>query len=212
MRVAEIPSGSRGLDTSSPLTASLVAAAVGEGFAFVCRYLSLGPRQGRTDLQPAERDLILDAGLGLVVVQHVRYPGWEPSIRLGTADGSQAAVHAHALELPEPTQLWCDLEGVDSRVPASQILAHLRAWEDAVTARGYEPGLYVGACSGLTGRQLYQGVRLARYWASASRIPSPDPRGYCLRQGAQVLWHGIYIDSDLVQTDGRGGLPTMVLR
>jgi hypothetical protein len=147
--VSTAPEGARGIDANSPITADVAQAFLAAGFSFVVRYV---PRTLRHtyDITAAEVETILSAGLGLMLVQHVAPEGWAPSASLGKAYGETAAREASAVGYPRGGVLWCDLEGVKLGTPAAMVVAYCSAWYTAVSAAGYEPGLYVGYGAGLT--------------------------------------------------------------
>jgi hypothetical protein len=102
--------------------------------------------------------------------------------------------------------IWLDLEGVAQGTPAEAVIAYCDSWHDRVSAAGYLAGLYVGAEAGLDSEQL-SATRFNRFWKSGSDVPAPA-RGYCMVQtiGGATL-DGVSYDSDLIQSDGAGGLP-----
>ncbi len=196
--------GLRGFDTDTSLRAAVAHQLVAQGYHFCVRYLSLGCPQDPGDLSHGEALDILQAGLALMAVQHVRYPGWTPSAALGTADGTHAATNAQSIGLPHGVNLWCDLEGVDAATPVQDILAYGNAWYQAVTTAGYVAGLYVGAGSRLNGQQLQGELQFQHFWKSASDVPE-IVRGYQLIQGdPDTSLDGVSIDRDTTQTDHEG--------
>ena len=132
-----------------------------QGYAFCVRYLSRVAQQGSNDLSAAEAQDILNAGLGLMTVQHVRAEGWVPTQELGASDSTAAANHVSQIGFPAGVNVWCDLEGVATGTPAQQVIDFCNAWYDAVAAAGYVPGIYVGANCILTGQQLRSDLKFA---------------------------------------------------
>jgi hypothetical protein len=89
------------------------------------------------------------------------------------------------------------------------VIAYCNNWFDEVVAKGYVPGIYVGAGAILTGTQLAN-LKFQHYWKSGSIVPKIPDRGYQLIQTIPnpplgELRHGIPIDFDLTQTDSLGG-------
>jgi hypothetical protein len=197
--------GERWCDSSSPLIADLARHAAAAGFTGWIRYLGLR-RRGGSDLSPAEVQLIHESGLDLQLVQRSRLPGWTPAALLGRLDGEAAAAQATALGAPTGISIWCDLESVASHASAADVDAYCRAWWAAVDGADYLAGLYVGCACGLSAEQLWR-LPFTRYWKSASTVPDPLPRSYCLLQKHQEMWHGIYIDRDDCCGDALGGCP-----
>ena len=118
-----------------------------------------------TDLSSGELQSILDTGLALMPVQHVRNPNWMPSAQLGSADGQNAVANAQACGLPAGVTIWCDSEGQAGG--AAETTAYVNAWAQALRNGGYDPGLYVGSGTPLDGQQLYA-LSVDRYWASSA--------------------------------------------
>jgi len=176
-----------------------------QGYKFCVRYLTLLGPQAPGDLSAPEATGILEAGLALMPVQHVREPGWSPSQDLGRQDGEQAAANAQQIGFPSGVNIWCDLEGVAEGASAQDVADHCNAWFDAVDAAGYVPGLYVGADAILSGRQVYD-LSFEHYWRSQSDVPDIPVRGYQLLQLApSIAANGIGIDVDIAQDDNEGG-------
>jgi hypothetical protein len=193
------------------LSSASAAALKAAELKFVIRYLSLGATESPGDLDLAETQAILNAGLALMAVQHVRYPGWLPSMAQGTADGGVAATHAVGAGLGAGTTVWLDLEGVSSAAPAETVIAYCNAWNQSVRAAGYDTGIYVGAACGLDGTALFEKLNLSRYWKSQSDVPNVERRGYCMTQllPSETV-AGVSIDFDVIGADYLGGLPRWV--
>ncbi len=135
-----------------------------------------------------------------------------------------------ALEIPAGTTVWLDLEGVDAwnlgktaqgRADLSRLI---NAWAKAIAGAGYMPGLYVGAPQPLTGADLYA-LAVVRYWLGIGRCVDYQGKdaypacGWTMRQD----WHnegmrginwrgtGVFVDTNAIQCDHRGRLPTWVV-
>ncbi|MFL5384578.1 MAG: DUF1906 domain-containing protein [Longimicrobiaceae bacterium] len=210
--VQNAPPGLKGFDANTPISASTAAAFHAAGYRFCVRYV------GRTqmasyDLTSTEAKTILEAGLALMVVQHVLNPGWTPSESLGQEYGANAAKFTKQIGVPAGVNLWCDLECVATGTPASEVTAYCNAWAAQVSASGYVPGLYIGYEPGLTGTQLYD-LAFDHYWAAYNVDGSskPLPRGYDLQQkvGTGGTIGGVSTESyddDWTETDAEGGTP-----
>jgi len=150
---------------------------------------------------------ITQAGLALMAVQHVRFPGWRPVRALGMSDGANAVTHALNAGLIAGVSIWHDLEGVQQPYVGENIIDYLEAWYDQVRRPSYLPGQYVGANCGLTGEQLWS-LSVTRYWKSAGDVPDVPNRGYCMVQNlVPYPVAGISINKDEVRQDNLGGLP-----
>jgi hypothetical protein len=198
--------GALGCDSDTKLGAQQAARLKSLGLRFVVRYLSLGANESGGDLDKPEVADILDAGLGLMAVQHVRLPGWTPSAALGIEDGSHAAHNAVSAGLPAGVTLWVDLEGINGTV--GDTVAYANAWNDAVKGAGYDTGVYVGGGVPLDEMQLFALLHTHRYWRSFSQVPNVGKRGYCMIQLYPTTnLGGVSVDLDIIQKDYLGGLP-----
>jgi hypothetical protein len=197
--------GLQGFDINSIVTAAHAATLKNAGYGFFIRYVPRTATLSAGNLTNAEALTILNAGLALMVVQHVAMPGWVPNAALGTSYGSYAATYASQIVgLPKGINIWCDLEGVNDSTPAADVIAYCQAWYAAVNAAGYIPGIYVGYGVVLTPQQLYANLSFKHYWR-AYNGPQVATRGYQLIQHTEVTVGGILIDPDVTQNDALGG-------
>jgi len=157
------------------------------GLDYFCGYLG--------SITPARLQAILAAGMAFMPVTYAEQ-----------FDGVRTVAQCEALGLPAGVTVWLDLEGSDL-TDAYATAAKINLWARAVTAAGYQPGLYVGAPQPFTAAQLYA-LGVVRYWRSPAAIPEPQC-GYCAIQlWPSVTWAGLLIDIDVVQQDRQGRLPT----
>ncbi len=193
-----------GFDSDTIITAAVAQQFYAGGYKFCLRYLSLRSESPQ-DLTPQEATDILNSGLALMPVQHVRKPGWSPSAILGQEDGQNAASNAQDVGFPAGVNVWCDLEGVDSGASPQDVIDYCQAWYTAVDSAGFVPGLYVGDSTQLSGQQLFD-LSFQHYWKSQSKVPAIPNRGYQLIQFLpSVTAYGIAIDMDITQTDAKNG-------
>jgi len=211
-------SGIKGFDANTTITPSIASAFYDKGYRFCVRYVGR-VSMASYDLTNSEANDILDAGLSLMIVQHVLNPGWTPSQSLGEEYGANAASFSQAIGLPAGVNVWCDLECVSPTVSSSTVAAYCTAWYDAVSAAGYVPGLYVGDEPGMTGSQLYYDLPFSHYWGAynVDGDCSPTPRGFQLQQkvGSGGTIGGLTTetyDDDWTETDGKGGTPVWLTR
>ena len=127
-RVVAAPPGVHGFDANSVLNHRICEVAKARGFEFCIRYVSRQDVQPVGDLSDAEANVILDAGLALMVVQHVAPENWSPSQALGTRNGKNAAKHARQIGFPDGVNVWLDLEGARTSTPHETIIAYCNAW------------------------------------------------------------------------------------
>jgi hypothetical protein len=195
--------GLRGFDINATVSGSVAQQFVQAGYHYCIRYVPFGTVQD-PDLTAAEAEGILGAGLALMAVQHVRYPGWDPSGPLGTQYGQAAVQYLQGIGFPGGVNVWCDLEGVGS-VPAQDVIDYCNNWYVAVATGGYVPGLYVGYEPGMSNQQLYD-LKFQHYWAAYNTNSSIPTRGYQLVQAPQSTHvAGLDYDDDTTQTDKLGG-------
>ena len=193
-----------GFDCDTTITASLAQKFFMQGYKFCLRYISRGMESDR-DLSQQEAIDILNSGLALMPVQHVRSPGWSPDLNLGQQDGQDAILNAQAVGFPVGVNVWCDLEGVDRNSQAQDVIDYCEAWFEAVNRAGYIPGIYVGAGALLTSQQLHD-FSFQHYWHSQSRVPDVPSRGYQMIQlFPSIQMNGVAVDLDIVQDDEQGG-------
>ena len=209
--VQSAPPGSLGFDANTVITKAVAQKFVAEGHKFCLRYLSRG-EQPPGDLSEAEANRILDAGLALMAVQHVRNAGWTPTAAMGDQDGQRAGQNAALVGLPPGVSVWCDLEGVASGVTAQAVTGYCNAWFDTVRAAGYVPGVYVGAGYVLDESQLFQ-LKFKNYWRSQSQVPNVAKRGYQMIQlFPEIKLNGITVDVDVTQNDFKNGQAQWLVR
>lgn len=203
--------GAHGIDCDVPLD-SARAQAFAEEAAFVVRYL---PRSGVPDphapdgdLTAIEIDVILGAGLALLVVQHVAPAPWHPVGQLGRDQAEAAVAGARAAGVPAGVTLFLDLEGVAAATDPAMVEDFCTTWEDHVRSAGYSTGLYVGAACGLAGGRL-AALRFDCFWRSASAVPALPGRGFAITQSvdAAFVLDGIAFDRDLITGHEGGGTP-----
>lgn len=209
--VQSAPTGSIGFDTDTQLNLDLAKRFRQSGYQFCLRYLSL-EAENSYDLDHDEAQAILDAGLALMPVQHVRYAGWSPDASLGTQTGNNAADNMLRIGFPSRVNAWLDLEGIDPDAAAKDVIDYCNSWYDAVAQPGYLPGLYVGANSILDSQQLYSDLRFQHYWHSLSIVPDVAVRGYQMIQSDGGTVHGISIDKNLTQADADRGQVQWLIR
>ena len=191
-----------GFDCDAVLSAALAQRFFSQGYRFCVRYLAR--THASLNLSEQEAADILNSGLALMPVQHVRAPGWLPDQTLGQQDGQEAVSLAQTIGFPDRVNVWCDLEEVNAGAKAQDVIDYCRAWHHAVRAAGYSPGLYVGAGTLLTGQQLF-GLPFQHYWRSSSSVPDLPIRGYQLIQFSPTIQlNGISVDLDVALPDNRG--------
>ncbi|NEO97753.1 MAG: DUF1906 domain-containing protein [Symploca sp. SIO2E9] len=219
--VQSAPNKSLGFDVDSRISYSDAKKFVNHGYKFCLRYISLGSSEDQGDLNHEEASDILEAGLALMPVQHVRGDGWHPNTKLGKEYGENAARHAEQIGFPTEVNLWCDLEGILKKNKNGQLIAtskdvieYCNAWYYSVCYRGYIPGLYVGANTLLNQSELYHELAFQHYWKSASKVAHPYPRNYQMIQfeiDKPLHDIDIKIDNNKTYIDNYGGRPQWLI-
>ncbi len=203
--------GLLGFDSNAVISANVARQFAAQGYIFCIRYVSRGP-QSKDDLSAAEANVILDAKLALMPVQHVRAPGWQPSAALGDKDGTFAARNSSLVGFPPGINVWCDLEGIKNGTSADDVIGYCNAWYVSVKSAAYLPGLYVGANAILSDQQLAN-LKFQNYWRSQSNVPNVRSRGYQLIQlFPEVTRNRIGIDIDVTQNDYKEGQVQWLVR
>lgn len=204
--IKQIPKGSLGFDTNQRLTLTTATALKNAGYTFAIRYVPF-LQNPAGDITTQEINDIVNAGLGLLLVQHCRLPGWIPSGALGTQDANRAVAHLNTVGMPKGASVYLDLEGVKTGTATGDVLAFCNNWYNIISKAGYVPGIYVGANCGLSGDALYHGLKFQHYWKSLSVVPNIPTRGYEMVQTSGKTVCGVSIDEDTVTVDNLGNAP-----
>jgi hypothetical protein len=176
------------------------------GFQFAERYIPLPGVDAKDDIDAEEAAIILEAGLDLRLVQHVRYPNWVPSSILGRADAVGAVAMCKQVGYSTPAHVWCDVEGVGGS--SKELLDYLNAWSASVCSAGYKAGLYVGFGVPLTSTQLYELPGFDQYHCGANVHLGVATRGYSIMQLEPTLAvGGVKLDVDVTCGDSLGDFP-----
>lgn len=206
--------GALGFDTAVPLDPSQADRYSAKGYQFCIRYVSRtdasranNARNGLSDLSEAEAQLILSAGMALMVVQHVAATGWVPSHDLGASYGANAAQYCVAAGLPAGVCVWLDLEDIPKGTAHLDIKAYANAWCAAVTGQNYVPGIYIGFNVWLSESELFFDLATKHYWRAAGSIPEVKYRGYQIEQHVVEVAPKKFLDKNYIKKDDRGDLP-----
>ena len=200
------------VDASTPITPRVAAAVKQAGKVGVFRYVPLPGNSTKSDITGTELGCLLDAGLEVGLVQHVRgnpptQPLWQPGAHSGVLDAQAAIASAQAAGYPPGCHLFQDLEACDGS--SMQVLTYCLDWGRTVIESGYLCGLYVGYAAVLTPESLYALPSVTCYWSDAGPR-SVATRGFAIKQGApEVTIAGVEFDPDVVKLDALGGLPVV---
>lgn len=211
------PDGVRGFDANATIKPAVAAAFHDHGYRFCVRYVRRD-KPHSFDLTSDEASALLDAGLALMVVQHVESEtSWSPSADKGEANGTIAAEESDKIGIGSGVTVWCDLEGVAVKTSAEDVIDYCNEWHSAVAAAGYVPGLYVGFHSGLNASQLFRSLRFTHYWGAfnLNADEAPATRGLQMRQAVRkpldvVAGNKLDFQVDKIRRDTLGGSPTLL--
>lgn len=200
----------KGFDTNTKLNLQTAQTLKNAGYDVCFRYLSL-TQSDPNDLTTDELSDILRSGLKVGLVQHVRYPNWIPTNDMAKLDAQNAVAQLKNLNIPQRTTVFCDIEGIKYGTNKQDIINYINTWAEIIILAGYEAGMYVGYNSYLTDTELYYALKVSKYWKSASNVPTPVMRGYCIiQQSPEKTVGGVNIDEDIIQPDNKGELPKFV--
>ena len=190
-------------DTDEPCSLGQLLALRAVGFLGGIRTVTFNPAPDPSDVTAKEVANFMAAGLGLMLYQRVRNPGWLPSATLGKADAEVFLAKASAVGYLAGGSVWDDLEGIGGNTGATIAYANEKATDLKTT---YAPGDYVGDDVPLTGDELYHDLVASCFWRSVSHVPDITTRGYALIQVAEnVPVAGVMIDISLARADKLGG-------
>jgi hypothetical protein len=220
MKVGTLSDGSKGFDANRRIDAASAQTAYAMGYRFAVRYIRRDPVNPR-DVTPGEMCTLLEAGLGVMVVQHVAAEDhWTPTPGLGTQYGSTAVAECNRIGLPRGVSVWLDLEGVAPGTAAQDAIDYCNRWYDAVAGAGYAAGTYVGWHAGMSGEQLYRKLKCPRFWGAynANADQAPIRRGFQMRQRSAtaadrfpLVAHDSDFDVNVINADALGGSPSLLL-
>jgi len=197
------PDGAKGVDAFDPIASEQARTIRAQGYDFAVRYVRHADST-LPHLTNAEKDGILGAGLGLMLVQEGRgFEKTRPTSALGASDGQAAVAHASSVGYPKEGLVWLDVEAVVAPgATPSDVTAYAKAWYDAV-APHFDPGYYVGPAGILDAEGLGE-LPFERFWKSGTDVPTPTGRGYQLVQHPPRTVAGVSVDLDTTQADERG--------
>lgn len=218
MKIGTLPDGTRGVDVNNPLTEATAAQFFTKGFRFAVRYVRRSQAHAY-DISKDERDIILGAGMGLMIVQHVAAPGWTPTQQLGHDYGQIVAEECDKVGIPSGVSTWLDMEGVKDGIDHSAVIDYCNAWHDQVIIPGLIPGTYVGDQPGLTATEFFKSLKCAAFWGAYNLNSDniPITRGLQMRQTVAHPsdwipgFNSQNMDVDIIHVDALGGTPFLLL-
>lgn len=195
-------------DTDTPLVRAEAEALWRVGFRGAIRPISFGA-PGRGDLDGPELAMLLSVGFGVLVYQHVPYPGWIPTAALGIAHGKAGARILGAIGYLAGATVFDDLEGVAAHVLARDVAHYANAKLEVLADAKYPQGEYIGDQVPMTSAELYDLLQAQVYWRSLSVVPDVLRRGYAWRQLTTIEVEGCPpVDLTWATHDRLGGRPS----
>jgi hypothetical protein len=191
-------------DTDIPCSLDQLQALAAVGFRGGIRTVTFRPTPDPSDITAKEVENFMAAGLGLMLYQRVRNPGWLPSATLGKADAEVFVAKATGAGYLAGGSTWDDLEGIGGNGTATIAYANEKVTD--LRAAKFDPGDYIGFDVPLTGDELYHDLITGCYWRSISNVPDVAVRGYALVQVAEnVVIAGVTVDISVARADKLGG-------
>jgi hypothetical protein len=192
-------------DTDMPCSLEQLLALRAAGFRGGIRTVTVGKETDPSDITAQEVENFMAAGLGLMLYQRPRSPGWLPSGTLGKADAEIFIAKATAAQYGLGASTWDDLEGLGGSNKGA-VVEYANAKADDMKAAKFLPGCYVGFRVPLTGAELFRDLVVTCYWRGLSQVPDVGERGYCMIQVAEnVSVAGVVVDVNLARADKLGG-------
>lgn len=200
----------RWLDTAMRLTLGTAKALPSEGVMGVIRYVPLPgdteaeqDRLAAHDITADELAMLCGLGLGVMLVQHPRLPGWDPRAHSGQRDAAIAAEFAMYAGYPD-AHIYLDLEGINGA--AEGTITFAESWADRIVQSGFRAGCYVGFDVPLSPEQLYT-LRTINSYGSDVAKRHVDTRGCAWQQGRGVTIAGLGYDDGEMRADLLGEVP-----
>jgi Domain of unknown function (DUF1906) len=191
-------------DTDEVCSLAQLQALAAVGFRGGIRTVTVEEAVDPSDITAEEVDNFMAAGLGLMLYQRPRLPGWVPSTALGRADAAVFVAKATRAGYLVGGSTWDDLEGIGGTGAATIAYANEKFAD--MRAASYPLGDYVGAGLPLTGDELYRELLTGCFWRSVSNVPDVAVRGYAIVQVAEnVVVAGVTVDISVARADRLGG-------
>jgi hypothetical protein len=202
----------KGFDCNTKLSYNTAVKFKKDGWGFAVRYVAREKMDPEIDIDKAEKNNIITAGLGLMLVQHCPGKnGIHPSKELGQHWGENAREFAKEVEYEQDCILYVDLENVNPAYKEKQTLIYdyVNYWTEEVY-KFYTPGVYNGWNSYLNAEELYYKLKLKHYWGAFNAQHDVAVRGYEMKQSTGGTKFGIQIDINYLTGDKLGGIPPMM--
>lgn len=204
--IARLATEGRWCDCSQKPTPAQARALKAANYIGVIRYVPLPNNNAEHDVDSDELAMLVDMGLEVMLVQHVRMPGWDPRSHSGMVDGATAAEHARNVGYPD-AHIFLDLEGIKPGTDAAGVIVYANLWAGRVLQSGFRAGMYVGYDVPLTPTELYEDLSHDSYWKDAGPR-EVAVRGFSVQQlSPEKVIAGLRIDEDVVVADLLGERP-----
>lgn len=182
----------KGIDTATPVSASVAASLAADNYSFVCRYLV--PTGGKR-LTKDEADTISDNGLQIISVFETTADRALGGRAAGLADGAKAAQTAQNVGQPKGSCIYAavDFEATKAQMPT--VLAYIQAFSEATP--DYTTGVY-GSYDVI--EAAYDARVCSRFWQTRAWSRGKESAAANLYQydcgptGLGLSLHGIDVD------------------
>ena len=199
--LSSVAKGLRGYDTLGAETSAQINCLSAAGYEFDVIDAVGTAWQGEYNAAAA-------AGMKILLFQGLDESTWADPNN-GTVRGQIIAGNAVTARYPAHAQIFLDLENdAQPGATVAELKTWVGNWAAAIRAKGYQPGIYVGAQQLLSAADL-NSVPGVVFWRSASGSAPQVARGYVSSQaaigrGACSITHGI--DPDGAGTDATGAV------
>jgi hypothetical protein len=200
----------RGFDTEARVTSSWLQSRRLDGHVWCADYLPLphftSAQIGASCISATDFAYRISIGYQVSLIQHPRYPGWDPAECDAAEDARCAMLYARAIGFPLGAHLWVDLEGMKPSTTPQVARAYAELWATTMIEAGQLCGAYYGYQIPLTslGMWLLHGV--TSYWTDVANR-KVDNRGCAIKQGKTHTVDGVEIDEDELLPDLLGDMP-----
>jgi len=201
----------KGFDTSTRVTLDWLQDRRDEGYTWCADYLPLpgfSPAQIREScISAADFAARLAMGYEVSLIQHPRYPGWDPTQHDPAADAKAALDYAtNILGAPLGMHFYNDAEGVKLGTTSQQMRTSLEMWATVIREASQKAAVYCGFQVPLTPLQWWLLHGVSSYWTDPAHH-HVEERGCAIVQGRTRVLDGVENDEDLLTRDLKGETP-----
>lgn len=204
MIIARPATATHGFDCSTKVSRAQAQQLWTLGYRWCGRYVPLPGVNPAQDIDDRELDMLLAFGFEVILVQHVRFPGWDPAAHSGFDDAAVAVAHAKGAGFPQHAHVFLDLEGISGTAVATE--AYAETWASTIRYGGFSAGVYCGFDDPLDAQGLWLLHGVDCYWSDDGHRVVAN-RGCAILQGVEHVIAGLGLDGDTIAPDLLGGTP-----